>query len=741
MSKLQLRQIGTNMICSLDPVFKQVDVSHIVFEQEISFSKRQSISRRYNQEHKTKGRWAISTNSGIMIAYLADIPHWMLKYAARVESHQVLKSENLADRRLLKRLADVIINTVFRSKLMGYTHAEQNKFYKKEFDMKSGYKIHQAVSTVCRITSEGFLLLTIDPSTRWTAILQDWAKSNNHTLDDMIGKKVKVPNTVSNSWSSATLQKIVPGLSTYRMTNGDRLLDFWESSRAKYFLEQWNLQITGDLVAEVKFKKSTEVISYPMSCVRLSIDMYDSSKKPVSQKVDFQKRVKETLSIAKNISMFIIPLGETIISLGNELLDGEALLRLGYKTGSLPLPRLRFANNGVIQAKPGMFSIKSGLTKFGPVSGPKEITIHFVCPADISSEKVKDVMNKIKGKAAYFKLGDFKVGRIIQDTSTQETLNEFRKEIYLSQQRHIVFVMETENMSYYKLKKIFENTNNIPTKGISRSTFYKLARNDRSASAIYEYMSLISYARTMIKGEAMILFEDSLPGLENYNPLFLAMDISFDPVKQESASADIVAMTSEGYLIPGGEKTKFLEGLFVAEHIAEWLYNKLVQNIVTMRSLFEDTPNLILYIHDGAMTENQVIAFEEGIAIAQERLGKEYPMEYIVIEVTKRVPERLYQNFGSNAEIGTYMKSSSRGWLVASNPQSWLGASALLRIRIRADSTGSLSLIKAIHIMHNLRFLNPVSPFNRQKEPIIQQFAHKKSNLYRKGLDPDYLPF
>lgn len=257
-------------------------------------------------------------------------------------------------------------------------------------------------------------------------------------------------------------------------------------------------------------------------------------------------------------------------------------------------------------------------------------------------------------------------------------------------------------------------------------------------------MALGIYSRALETGEAGILLAKPARGLPSkVSPLILSVDISRDIQKKQEATADIITMNGQGLLLSSPTTYNFNEGVIQSELIREWLVDRTTFAVNKVTELGLSLPNTLIFGYDGKLRRKQVDEFKKGVTLATTELTGEKilckDVAIVVLEITKRIPDRIYNEDGTLPPEGTYLANSfDTGYLIGSYPR--IGTSQPLRARIALQTKKIFAARTALQFIHDMRFLDFASPYVQPREAIFMHVVDKKAKLARHGLVP-YIPF
>jgi hypothetical protein len=256
-------------------------------------------------------------------------------------------------------------------------------------------------------------------------------------------------------------------------------------------------------------------------------------------------------------------------------------------------------------------------------------------------------------------------------------------------------------------------------------------------------MALAIYSRTLEAGEAGMLLAYPARGLPSgISPLILATDISRDVQKKQEATADIITMNGQGLLLSTPTTYNFNEGIIQSTLIREWLVDRTTFAVSKIIELGLSSPNTLIFGYDGKLRRKQIVEFEKGVFLAIEDLkGKVLSQDLasVILEITKRIPDRIYCENGTLPPEGTYLANSyDTGYLIGSYP--YIGTSQPLRVRIALQTKNIFTASSALQFIHDMRYLDFTSPYVQPREAIFMHVVDKKAKLSRHGAVP-YIPF
>ena len=720
-------KMDLNIIITENQPLKRVEVTEIRLRDNIAFSDLKRFASAI--EGRTDG--VVYTGYGT-IGTTSQISEEMIQQIIGTSEFELVKrtldSSKEIDLGVLEKIARSIVKKIFPH--IGYTISENNRVLRGDFKNNRGMRAYDALQYRVFVTPSGKIGLVLDHVVRNVAFLSELLEAGAMGLADIQGIPVFVPYG-SGFKSGEIIGVDNVGMDDLRDLNNIRttsLRSFYKNSK-KHYLDKWQIDIDNcHLVVLVRIDgEEDRVLSYPLCVVRKALSPKDRLLKFTGNRRSSFENVAVQIEHLSSIRF-----GDQTVTFART--SGNALLQEGFARGHFDYPQIEFGGGNTMKVKKG-YNINQGLARYGPYSGEKNLRVHIVHPSTFV--QAKDLMKEIIETARALNLGSWESGNII---SLSKGHNEFNSTINQKEESDVVVAIpgRTANNSYDAIMhKLAER--NIVSKGIEAKTATKALRDSRRPNTVLSVMVRSLYSRYCGDTEALCVLASDPQILEGYTfPVILSMDISRDPGSVKSHSATISAMDKKGLILKSPSRSKFSEGYFNPEDVKTWILEVLKGITREHFSRYRDFPDLFIYIHDGTMSRQQVEAFKKGIDLAMKEFRNitSKSSEFIISEVTKKVPLRFLSDVGEGSWLKDYDDTL---WLKASEPSYKLGDAQLLRIRINHGDRSMI--VKLAELLYFLRFINPVTPFNYTRVPYMQHLAHKSSNDRRVVGDRGFIPY
>lgn len=743
--------------------FSKVTISILRVEpiEEVDFAILQALCRLFNGKNVP----SVPFKGKILSLGEPLTGKFFGKYKVSIENSEILTSSK--DLHILNKFGPIISH--YLGKKNGFNKKESNKIFGGKPTMTPTLQIYDAIQSQSRILPSGDVITSIDSAKRWVQTLDQYMQSlrtKGHSEKQMIARledvTVSCPSYLKRRWFDAklkrftdmTAQDMIPG-------KNQTFIEFWNLPAQKRFITKYNLTISQDTpIVEVSLQNGGP-IHYPSSIIRTKIDISTVSVR--NKKIDrLSKRLELNEEIAKRIFETSLTFGTLKLKYNSEPLMGVDLASLGFSYGVFSAPKLLLGDDTIVSISKSK-DIDDFLRKHGPWSGPKVLTLHYLTPPldafvkslkfDIDKDELICLLHKdLQYGANNYHLGEFQQGSYVELNSGTAAefssgARELGEQIGNSSTDIIVPIFpEIDNTRCYALTKRALGDTLTKSKGIHWDRFRIIAQQETSRvrHSTRNLMALGIYSRALEAGEAGILLANPARGLSSeVSPLILAVDISRDIKKKQEATADIITMNEQGLLLSSPTAFNFDEGVIQSELILEWLVDRTIFATNKVNKLRLSTPNTLIFGYDGRLRTKQIEEFNKGVSLAMEALIAEdiLPQDAasVILEITKRIPDRIYRKNGTLPPEGTYLADPlNTGYLIGSYPR--IGTSQPLRVRIASQTKEIFTPTSALQFIHDMRYLDIASPYVQPREAIFMHTVDKKAKLSRHGAVP-YIPF
>ncbi|MFX1518668.1 MAG: hypothetical protein ACFFCD_01910 [Promethearchaeota archaeon] len=753
--------IMTDWYITENQPFSKVSVNILSVEpiEEVDFAVLQALCRLFNEKKSP----SVPFLGKIYTLGEPLIGKFFGKYEVSIEDSETLSSSK--DLQILNKFGPLISH--YLGKTNGFNKKESNKIFGGKATIISTLQIYNGIISQSRILPSGDVITSIDSTKRWIQTLDQYIASlmtkgysEKQILTILKDSIVSCPSYLKRRWFDAKLKRFTDMTAKDKIPGKNKtFIEFWNQWAQRHFIAKYDLTISQDTPIVEVCLQNGGLLHYPISIIRTKIDV--STVSVSNKKIDrLSKRLKLSVKIAKKIFTAPLAFGKLKLQYNIAPLTGVDLTSLGFSYGVFSAPELLLGDDTKVSISRSK-DIDDLLRKHGPWSGPKVLTLHYLTPpldAFVKSleldkdELIRRLHKDLQSGADTYHLGTFQRGnhRELNSGTPAEFSSNARE---LGEQNRgsttdiiVPIFPEIDNARCYALTKRALGDTRTNSKGIHWDRFKIIAQQESSRvrHSTRNLMALGIYSRALEAGEAGILLANPARGLPNeVSPLILAVDISRDLKKKQEATADIITMNGRGLLLSSPTTYNFDEGLIQSELILEWLVDRTTFAVNKVTELSLSTPNTLIFGYDGRLRRKQVEEFEKGVSLAMEELIAEdiLPQDAasVILEITKRVPDRIYREDGTLPPEGTYLTDPlNTGYLIGSYPRR--GTSQLLRVRIASQTKEVFTAKSALQFIHDMRYLDIASPYVQPREAIFMHVVDKKAKLSRHGAVP-YIPF
>jgi len=743
------------------PFFKvPVSILNVDPPEEIDFAILQTLCRVNNEKNAPSVPFEGKIYS---ISETPLIGTFFGKFIVSIEDCKTLTSKKHLH--ILSKFGPIICQ--YLGKINGFDKKEGNKSFGGQPMVNSTLQIYDGMLSQSRILPSGDVITSIDAAKRWMQTLEMYitslmarGHSKERLFTELEDSTMRCPSYSKRRWFDAKLNGFPDMIAKNRIPGKNQtFIEFWNQPARRKFIAKYNLTIRPDTqIAEVRLKNGRSLY-YPITIIRTKIDL--STVNVANKKIaSSSQRLKLNNEISKKIFGAPLTFGKLIVQYSNKPLNGENLATLGYTNGVFSIPELLLGNDVKISISKST-DINYLLKNYGPWCGPKTLTLHYLTPPldelieffDLKADElIQRLHNDLQSGAKAYGLGTFQQGDYVELKSGtpaefSASARKLGKQIGESSIDIIVPILpETDNARCYALTKRALGDSRTKSKGIHWVNFSIIANQQvsRDRYSIRNLMALAIYSRALEAGEAGMLLANSARGLPNgISPMILATDISRDVQKKQEATADIITMNGKGLLLSTPTTYSFNEGVIQSRLIREWLVDRITFAVNKVSEIKLSSPNTLIFGYDGKLQRKQVDEFEKGIFLAIEELITEKILSQdvasVILEIIKRIPDRIYNENGTLPPEGTYLADSNdTGYLIGSYP--YIGTSQPLRVRIALQTKKIFTARSAIQFIHDMRYLDFTSPYTQPREAIFMHVVDKKAKLARHGAVP-YIPF
>jgi len=724
--KLQLNEFTTN-----NKPFSTVMVSVYETDVEVDYKILVGTTMKLNTNN------SIAANYKNKIYVLGYSPEKVGLFRKKTEKLLQIKKDYPILRKLANKLSHLI------AKKLGYPEKDGQKFISSKCKIEKELIIIDSILLDVDLEKDGRIALKLDPCKRWIIPFDKYLNTvieKTNALQGLQGQTVYVPSFRKRKWFKGTIDRVeMKNVKEYKISSDESLYDFWMQTAAVNFLSKFNIAINAkdNYIVYVNWKDAPQTYAYPSSILRAIINLSEI-KLPQKKFTHVSSKVQKIQELGKKLANTNIKIGNVNFSFSSSQTD--VLQSNYYSIWRAEAPRLQFGNGGVVD---GTTKITEALKKFGPYCDSKEVNIILIYSSDLISEFDINILEKeIEKNFRILKLGKMRFTKKIKIPSKATSYLNTCVKIRVSENKEnsvVLAIIPNNKQDCYRAVK--KGLKSFPSKIMTIKTFNAIIKSYKEKSfGPAQIFSLCIFWRSLSKGECPIILNRPAGGISK--TLVFSIDFSRDIIRREEMAADIIAINSYGEFInPVGRitaKGEFLSAYTVKERIQE-----IIINLTNSGFIKEELENLV-YIHDGDLRVKHTEIFVEGFTQAIEELVSNKVLEksinLIVIDVSKNINFRIFGEKHTNPSEGTYLIKEDTAYLVASKPKEKIGATKVLRIRIKSQTNDKFDIHNIVQLINDLRYLDFVSPYTRPRLPIVQHLAHKKSKLTRVEPEASYLP-
>lgn len=675
---------------------------------------------------------------------------------------------------LMRSALEDIINEKIDSTMFYKGYSKENNIYipknGKTVEGKNGEPF-LVYDNGCRYQIEilptGYILVWIDPKGRIKQRALDYIKWMNNFAEhssieeSIIGEKVKVEpfNTTGEikgvKWNKSASTEKIP------VSELDIDSEKDEISVKEYLKRENEIDITKKEtpILKIKLNSREKHLSYPPSQVYITTK-HKSIPENIRNEFAYPsvKRVRKTEKLAKTMLGKPIKLGDETINFDLNIATEEKLKDIGKlkEVGHIDEPKYMV---GDTKSTEDLKDIK----KYGPFSGPKEISVHYIYPEDLKFE-IDSLHQKL---SEYFNQYDLGTLNMVGSTkvsfngenpdrndytyATAKAIDDIEKKL---ENDPIIFSITKGDQATYAGGKQVSHDRDYSIQNMTEKISKKIAEGDNGGYYMAINTLLQVYLKTLDKGEAPWIL-NSPAGMRD-GTAYVGYDVSRRQNKKEGKKREAAATISMV-----DNLGRHISNKFYNTQSGEKLDKTSTKNLIfdlsrsadkTFRMYGDELKRMVLF-KDGTVRghekKNVLEGAEESIESILSKPDLPNQVSVELIGVVKSNIERIYQDNNYNPERGRFVIFEDGTGIICSthlnskrNREVTVQTTKLEpKFRITEDGDEKVDMNSILREFSDLCFLDWGSVFHQPKYPIVLKLAQQLGEQYTLNIgDPSYIP-